>query len=225
MCKEGTAIGFAGIDKQDIILYLARILYHAGKRVLIVDQSETQAVTECIPCPDGLDQTIIEYRGIYFLRAQKREEDWSSILGKKGYDFILTDYGFHPDARAFSVSDHIICVTDQQKHNWNRVLPLLGMGGDKLSMIIRDVVGHIAKEWNRNGFPELALLPADRIHVMYLDELDMKCKIRCQYEISYHFKRLSIPTQNVIKKLVMEMLPGINRKELRSAYRKAQRGD
>ena len=37
---ENKIIGFVGLDVQDTILYLSRIFYHMGKRVLMADYSE-----------------------------------------------------------------------------------------------------------------------------------------------------------------------------------------
>ncbi len=222
---KGITIGFAGVDKQDIILYLARILYHIGKQVLIVDKSESQAVTECIPCPAGLENTMIEYRGIYFVNGRKSEKDLPAILRKKNFDYILTDYGFWQDEKEFTELDYLIYVTDQQKHNMNRIMPMIKNRRDRQSIVIRDVVGHISDMRDRISFQELSMIPADRVFIIYQDELDTKFKLRCQYEIVFRFGKLSVPAQNAIKGLIMEIVSGLDKKDFFSAYRKAKRGE
>ena len=62
-------IGFLGCDKYEIILYLSRILYHLGKKVLLVDYAESEALYQSIPVPDTLkdENNYIHYSGIDFI--------------------------------------------------------------------------------------------------------------------------------------------------------------
>ena len=82
---ECKIIGFMGLDVQDTILYLSRIFYQMGKRVLMADYSESQALYYCIPMIPGTNDyaETIEYRGTYFTRGLLRQENY------KEYDVIM----------------------------------------------------------------------------------------------------------------------------------------
>ena len=61
-------VAYVGLDNFDIILYISRVLMKLGKKVLLVDHSETMAIKYCIPQPKGLNcqRDIITYQGIDF---------------------------------------------------------------------------------------------------------------------------------------------------------------
>lgn len=218
-------IGFAGIDKYDIILYLARILKHLGKKVLIVDGSETGALVSCIPYPVGLDGTVIDYRGIYFINLCKYEEDLFGRILTMDIDIALIDYGYCMREMEAEFLNQIIYVTDQQKHNVDRLIPMTGFKNNDKRLVIRDVTSY--KYGLKCIINELGLsgMPANNISIIFMDEVDTRCKLRCQYEIKTSFRKLSLPAKKTINALLSGIVHEIGWKEIRSAYRKAERGD
>jgi hypothetical protein len=218
-------IGFAGSDKHDIILYLARILKHLGKKVLIVDGSETGALMSCIPYPVSLDRTVIDYRGIYFINLCKYNEDLSGSIITMDIDIALIDYGYCMREKDALVLNQIIYVTDQQKHNVDRLIPMADYKNDDKRLVIRDVTGYkygwkcIINELGLSG------MPANNTSIIFMDEVDTRCKLSCQYEIKTNFRKLSLPAKKTINVLLCGIIHDIKWKEIRPAYKKAERGD
>lgn len=225
MSQDCMMIGFAGVDKQDIVLYVARILYHLGKRVLIVDQSDSMAVKSSIPCPVELEKSMIEYRGMYFVNGRAYEEDLKESIHKYGFDYIIMDYGFGFEDEVLCRLDQVIYVIDQQKHNVERLIHMIDNKCGHISLVIRDAVGHKSGMRNLIRHPKLNSIHKNRIFIIYQDELDTICKIKCQYEIAFSFSKLSAPAQNTLKELTREIVPGLDKKTFLSAYSKAKRGD
>src|SRR5690554_1464643 len=59
-------VAFVGIESFDNIQYMARILSNLGKKVLVIDYSETEALTWSVPQIDFIDikKDIINYRHV-----------------------------------------------------------------------------------------------------------------------------------------------------------------
>jgi hypothetical protein len=107
----------------------------------------------------------------------------------------------------------------------DRLTPLVGYRNDSIRLVIRDVVNYkfgpesIMKELGIAGFPTI------KASIIFLDEVDTRYKLKCQYERTVTFRKLSIPAKNTVKAILKEIAPGIDRRALLSAYRKAEKGD
>ena len=224
MVHECTYIGFVGTDKHDLILYLARILHHLGKKVLIFDGSETGALTACVPCPDGLENSIIEYRGLNFANIRRYHGSLNEELLNLGTEIILADYGYEMNEKDAGSVNHMIYVTDQQKHNIERLLPVATYKCESKYLIVRDTVGY--KIGPESIKVELGLydIPEGRTFSIFHDEVDAKYKLKCQYEIIFSFKKLSMTAKNALKGLIKEVFPDTDNKALALAFRKAEKG-
>ena len=118
---ENKILGFFGVDKYDIILYLSRILYTLNKKILLLDCSENRALTYSIPMPNQIlceerDCYIVNYRGIdcasnSFISQELMEKY------KQEYDVILMDFGFQENHELVENCTHIVLVLDQKLHN------------------------------------------------------------------------------------------------------------
>jgi hypothetical protein len=222
-------VGFIGMDKYEYILYLSRILYHLKKNVLLVDCSETGALTASIPIPKGATDTVIETRGIMFLDGRSSFENHSfcweeAPINEKEYDYVLIDYGYNTNADGLRNCDQLVIVTDQLAHNLGRLSIPDFLKDKEKTLIIKHVVSckitpeYIAKELDfDHPFTK-------KVYVVYEDELDRECKIKCQYEGVFRFIKISMQLKSVIKGLTIELLPKLTKKELKVAYKKAERG-
>ena len=218
-------IGFVGIDQYDIILYLARSLSHLKKKVMLVDKADTGALTACIPCPAGMGEVIIDYRGVYYLNSGDYKELVREGIEARDFQYVLIDYGYSLSEEEAAGLNQIIYATDLQKHNVDRLIPLAAYQNNKKKLVIRDVVGYRYRpEYIRNELGSVEI-PAEDTHIIYLDEVDTKCKLKCQNEIAFSFRKLSVPARNTVKGLLAGIIPGGNSKALATAYRKAEKGD
>lgn len=217
-------IGFIGSDKYEFILYLSRILYHLGKKVLMVDYSEKFVLSQCIPKPEKLNhkdyKDYIDYCGVDFIKGIDLKENW-----KTEYDVVLIDFGFHPDAETITYCTKLIYVTDLQLQNVNRMKSFLSETcyTADAAFVIKDVVDckitpEFILEQLEQEFDE------NQTYILYQDSFDTKYRILCQYNLKYNFGRLSKPTKIFLKDLARGSLQTQDEKGLKEAYKKAERG-
>jgi len=229
MDRNCSVMGFLGVDKYEYIMYLSRVLYHLGKNVLMVDCSESGALASCFLCPEGIKNEIMEYRGVRFLDGRNSMDidtfmDSKNMPAANKYDSILIDYGFHVDEQGLKNCDHLVYVTDQQAHNIRRVSKFIHLKDKQVNLIIKNLVNsritpkYIISEIN------LKHISTKQTYVVYQDELDTNCRMNCQYDGVFRFVKLSSQSKNVIKGLLVELLPSITKRELKEAYKKAERG-
>lgn len=234
--RETRLIGFVGIDKYDIICYLARVLQKLKKRVLLVDASEEMALTESIPEPkrsekpdDAADfKAVMEYRGIHYLNygsynsfviealAQQYREDGF-------YDCVLIDFGFRTNHNLVTQCDIMIGVTDQRIHNVRRLSLLPDTQGQKKVLLLRDYCS--------SGIPEKVILRTLRyqkseceVLYLYLNERDTALKLTSRYPGLATFRSISAEGKATMKRLLLLLFPKVGGMELTRAYRAAARG-
>ncbi|HKL80685.1 MAG TPA: hypothetical protein VJ888_09665 [Mobilitalea sp.] len=225
-------IGFLGVDKYDFILYLSRILYAMGKKILLVDYSENYALSCCIPHPEALRKDILEYRGIYYMNGAGSGENYSLIndtieIHNQQYDYILVDYGFDFNSIGLNNCDAIICVTDQQLHNLrqfslnNREDNIKGI---LTALIIRDVGD--CKTKYRYLIDEMGLdqIAVTQTFITYQDDLDVRYRLNCQYDGVVRLHRLSKYMKAVLKGIVELIVPEVDRKTVNKAFIRAAKG-
>jgi len=213
-------IGFIGIDNYDIILYLSRILNTIGKKVLIIDYSYTDALTTCIPVPEGLNvyDDIIDYRDVDYTK-KCFEEDYLNE-----YDDILINFGFHYIEHVAAVCNYIIYSTDLQKHNIDSLRSIPFIRDGKKQLIIRDMVDSKINPTYIIDLLQMEFLKDD-VYGFELDALDMKYKILIQYDTIFEFKRITKYLKSYLTDTLKKLYPNIAHKELREALKKAERGN
>lgn len=225
MDRNRIIIGFVGIDKYEYIIYLSRLLYHLNKRVLLLDSSDTGALTACIPVPGRLKDKRIEFRGIMFqdmrnIAAQSSEEE----QGYDEYDCILIDYGYDVNVIDSLFPDILIYVTDQQIHNINHLAELKAEAAIGKMLIIKNYIHH--KTDSSYIMQQLRLSEENLMgsYVLSPDELDEKSRLSCQTDYVVKLKKLSVLTKKLIREITMELYPDISMKELNKGWKKAERG-
>lgn len=226
MDRNRIVIGFVGIDKYEYIIYLSRILYHLNKRVLLLDNSDSGALTGCIPTPIELKDKRIEYRGVMFQNIRNPvERNYSEEdQGYDGYDCILIDYG--NEAKVFDNlrPDFLVYVTDQQVHNLNHLAEQKIMDVTGKILIIKNYINH---KTTPSFIMEQLNLCEENLRSTYVvspDELDEKNKLSCQTDYEVKLKKLSVQTKNLVRGITMELYPDISMKELNKGWKKAERG-
>lgn len=211
-------VGFIGIENYEIILYLSRILAKLGKRVLLVDYSESSDLTSCIPVPIDLNpqKDVISYMGIDFTGNKFITEFIDS------YDDILINFGFHMNS-GVTLCTQIGYVVDQQKFHIERLVSLPKTEISNISLLIKDYVDskinseYILERLNKN-------IRKDNIYVFEQDVIDTKFKILAQYNTVFEFKRISRGTKGYLKNTILSMHPGMKTSTIQKAYKLAERG-
>ena len=217
---DNKIIGFVGIDKYEILLYLSRILYHLNKKVLLADFSETRSLTESIPIPEVLceSNTYLDYRGIDFVKGQNYIFDMY-----RNYDYVLIDFGFNHEALSEIYCDHLIYITDLQLHHAKGLGRLKALGSPKSYIIIKDV-------FHCKVTPDIILSEIklktiiENIYIIEQDGLDIKFKIYSQYNQTFYFDKLSKSMKTFLKDILYQFDENFSKSYIQSAYKKAERG-
>lgn len=210
-----TKIGFYGIEAFDIIQYLSRVMKHLGKKVLLVDQSAEKALMHSVSMPaEFMDKA--DYRGIGFLNDWLKEE-----LNRA--DIVLVDMG--KTGNRIKECDTVYFVTDYELHNIHRIknirlretnLP------DKQYLIIRDLTNtrKVSYVKEQCGFEDRG----DFIYYIADDLMNYRLRLKCQYNNVFYFHKLSPDFKDMMFHICMDSIEGITKKELKTAYHKAERG-
>ncbi len=234
-------VGFIGSEKYDIILYLSRILYHLGSRVLVIDLNENEAVSSCIPYTgknriggelgnkDFLEDGYIDYRGVhYFQEKIVSTDDAKKIEGyiayaKQYYDVILMDMGFLYAKGLEKACNKLFFTTDQQKHNLERIAKIDKPVQAENYMILKDICStKITSKVIRQEFH--LDIEENKIFRIYQDEEDMRNKIHCQYNAAISFPKISGAFTEALLEITAILYPESTRKEISQAYAKAKKG-
>ncbi len=93
-------IGFVGYESEDIVLYLAKILYAFEKRVAIVDRTEQEMLLELLEV--GVEREG-EYEGIWVT---------SQGVEKERYDIVFLVFGYRLMHPKLYECETLIMVTD-----------------------------------------------------------------------------------------------------------------
>ncbi len=216
MSIKANVIGFLGIETYDIILYLSKMLYHLNKKVLIIDDSDTEALTYCISIPATMNPKInrINFCNIDFIK----EKSVSEYL--KDYDYIFIDFGFKTNHKEIQNCSYIYLVTDKQQHNLARIQNL--KYSQDVYLIIKDRIK------DKNIVYLLETMKAKGINIkqyycLYYDDLDMENMIAIQYRNDISFKHQSGQLKELLNELIIETF-NFSKIEAGQAYKKAKRG-
>lgn len=242
--KEKVHIGFAGSYKCDLLLYLARIVLAAGKKVAIID-----AVTDDIwsySVPTYLDKKIVTYGDVDIYLDCKTAEAYEEI-DFNNYDIVFVDFGFNKDMSYYmSLCDSIILVTDLEKNNvlklreyiksfaasekYNEARSSDSDGTERKSnndaiKIYRDVVSSKIN----TKYTDTLLDIGDKLNVVMeyiveFDELNYKCRIESQYNDRIKFNKLT-KAYKVMLVDIIESCTELDRKSILKALKKAERGN
>lgn len=214
-------IGFYGVENYEIILYLSRIIDRLKRKVLLIDYSSANDLTVCIPVPSGLypDTDIITYFGVDFTR-QPFTTDFLNT-----YDDILINFGFNYIEEVTDKCTYIVYVSDQQKHNILKLASIQDLQKSNIQkdLIIKDVVNskinqlYIMDQIHKN-------IKVENVFLFDQDDVDKKIKLLAQHDTLYEFKKITSNVKDYLKHMVKIMCPEITDKELKAAYKIAERG-
>lgn len=206
-------IGFLGVEKYDLILYLAYILKELNQKILIMDASDQRALTCCIPHPKELNSETetITFREIDFIR------DFNPDDYVRDYDYILIDYGFkvrHHDLKGCTT---LFACLDRQKHNITAINQL-ALPSDEVYLILRDIgyqsdADIVVQEL---GFKAKEVIP------LIYDEHDKRSMVALQSQERININSLSGDYRYLLR-YVIETVFGIDKKDFKLAYKRMRK--
>lgn len=236
----GIKFCFYGTSCYDLILYSARVLKHCKMSVLLLDSSKEQSLACAIPDVKGLEQGIRDYRGIAF------SKDRVPIDIQRGdYDATLQYFGEYPNR--IEAGDYNFIVSDCELHTVHRLSALKSKldESDFFKPIASDssvedddtlddsfekgslhliVLGSEASA-RHNYVASCFNIGAKECISVDMDESNMECRIRCQYDTVFRFQRISEEYQDLVNRICFSVLGNsISEKAYRKAYQKAERG-
>ncbi len=212
-------VAYIGVENFDYILYLARILSKLGRKVLILESSNSKALEYVFPSVNGINvnKEPITYRHLDYGKFPLTD----NII--KAYDDILISYGMNCE-----VSQYCTCVTivsDPFLHNLDTTKNMISqlLCKDK-TVLIRNMIS--TNYGSKNISNELeGLIEKDKIDFVYLDESNLANAIRCVYEQSVVFVTINKELQSYLLKAAGRYYPNLKEKKLREAYKAARKGD
>jgi len=127
-------VGFiGGYDKTNLLLYIARILTLAEKRVLLVDASILQKTRYLIPTISPTTSYVTEFEGFDVAVGFKTMKDIEHYLGidaqSSEYDVVLVDIDTVEAAEGFEIEefDKNCFVTDFDLYSLKKGVEVLGV--------------------------------------------------------------------------------------------------
>lgn len=191
-------IGFIGIEESDIVICLAQIISRLNKRTLVLDLSDTKALTGSIGNPLGLG--IYNYHGFDFTAlSQNISKD---VL--VNYDYILIDFGLNRNSPFLKICAEVWFTGDQRP----QYIKLIS--DTKLSMA--QARFFILKEWveYRDVLPEyLEILKPlhitrDTSYVLTQDNDNYGLMLNMLYGMGIDLKKISADLSNLLKIMLIE---------------------
>lgn len=216
-------VAYIGVDNFDNILYLSHFLTKLGKKVLLVDHSESMSVQYSIPQPKVVNcrEEIITYRHVDFTMQEINQ------MMKDAYDDILIFCGFHKEEKDIALCNRVVFVTDLYRYNYRRIpdLSCVNEVRSKIEqdLLIKDVAPiKITPEIiiERLGMPILK----ENVSVLYHDERDYANSLVCHYNGSFRCKGISKQRKEYLLEEVKKLHPEISFNHIRTAMRRARKG-
>lgn len=210
-------IGFLGVQKHDLCIYLGRVIHHLGHRVLTVDNSAEQQLKYCIPMPELPGQSFVLQGVEYGFQMPLDHIDIS------GYDYVFEDLGkWSP--RQQSGYDEIYLVTDPQVMNMEQCRYLLQKLQNPVNLVLRDMCAYKIQDKRVIHFFEQEKTKIRNLYMIEQDILDYEYRIQMQYEPCREFHEISAG----MEKTIMRMAQNITARswmDIMYAYRAARRGE
>lgn len=209
-------IGFVGVDKYDIIHYLANILTTLNKKVLVVDSSEYGSIKSTIPAIFKEEQDVFSYRKFDVLLNPK-----GANVNFNDYDFVLIDFGFDVKNPILVNMHEVYMVTDMQMFNVNRLMELeIGLYQERF-LIVRDIVKlKSIDSYIMSEFTAKSIGPHNTFALRF-DETDKVRMLDCMYTDDYKFKDVTSSMQGVLYGILS---PYVGEKEFTKAFKSASKG-
>lgn len=212
-------IGFFGAYSYDVILYLARALYLAGKQVLVIDRSTEQEVVRTIrSISEGeLQLGIFRFCGIDVTARVILPERMNQ---EEVYDVILFDFGGNMCPEEYHSCDVICYVLDMYVHNALRVQEAEYVPEKETWMVLRDLFRGKAMARYHMRLTGKAVAKED-VFSIRLNSDDFVARFRMEADQLPRVEIASEEMQEMISLMTERICPeAIKRKERRTGRKK-----
>ena len=104
-------VGFIGAyDKEDLIMYIAKILVELDKKVMVIDSTITQKMKYIIPTIDPTTSYVTDHEKIDFAIGFKSFAELSNYLGIENfetsdYDYVLINIDNSEELEVFDMQN------------------------------------------------------------------------------------------------------------------------
>lgn len=217
------SIGYACCEAFDVILYIARTITKLNNRVLIVDLSETGALTKAIKHGMDLDsrEGIVNYRDINYIRREPSAQELEMF--DNGVVFVVYGRNYKQDFRLNL--KYLNIVVNTFPNILEEMTPIIHNAAkyeDSLGLLIRDIVTLDDVDRVKDS---LALPPkvAD-IDYLYFDLADYENAVECQISQVARFTRVSARMEKYIVNQVLRIIPKIKEAKVKKAVKAARKG-
>jgi len=216
-----TSVVFAGMEAFDIVLYISGTAVVLGRRIMIIDLSDTGAIAKVIHQGMGMDSSkdIVHYRGIDYMQRIPRNEELEEF--EEGVVFTVCGFNF-PDSLPFR-TDILNIVTDSMPSCMDRITGLICLktADDSIvdNIIVRDVI-------TEDDYERVIRSLNGKSNYMYLyhDASDYENALRCQLKQTVRFDKISAAMKRVVIKLTGDIFPDIKPSVIRKAFMRARKG-
>lgn len=218
------SIGFVGVEAFDIILYMGRTLTKLHYPVLIIDLSNTGALTNSIYHGVGLDSAddIIHYRGLNYIRRIPKEDELDEF--HNGIVFVVFGLNYVESLPLhLDVMNIVVNPFPHQIYKVEESLGNISMNDTNLRLLVRDIISLDDFERVKTSIV-LDKKPVSTAY-LYLDIIDKENALQCQLSKVVRFKRISSRMKKFIIYEIADICPNLKLSRIRRAALLARKGE
>ena len=220
-------IGFIGaFEKTDLIIYAAKILTEANKRVLVIDTTLLQKAKYIVPAIEPTKFYVTNYQGVDIAVGFKNLEIIEKYLSgiESNYDVILIDIDSPQMFSTFNMenSDKLYYVTAFDSFSLKRGLEIIGNVESKVRMskilFEREIIEENDEYLNLLSLTCPVEWNTDKLYFPY-DQGDLSAIIENQRVARIQLKNLSEQYRNSLAELVQEIIPEVRMNEIKRIFK------
>lgn len=199
-----TIIGFVGYESEDIVLYIAKILYAFEKRVAIVDRTEQEMILELLEVGEEREG---EYEGIWIT---------SQGVEKERYDIVFFLFGYRLMHPKLYECENLVMVTDGVPAHAS-LLRKIGQWERITCLVMRNLVAM------KYGEQYLKMLTGQtEISCFSIPYVEQDIRIRCCLgtDTEVCIRKLSKEMKQTLIQLFLWLFPQYQERELKKKIRK-----
>lgn len=217
-------IGYAGVEAFDIILYIGKTLTLLNYPVLIIDLSNTEALTKTIY--HGMDMNssidIIHYRNLNYIRKVPDIKELNNF--RNGVVFVA--YGLNYIEMQPINLDYLNIVVNPFPNNIDKVNKFLcnvPTDNIKVRILVRDIINF--DDFERVKTKIISGKSPVSTRYLYYDMNDYENALKCQIYQVVRFRRISSGMKKIILSEIIDILPSIKPSRIKKAVCVARKGD
>ena len=200
VCTQTQIVSFYGIeDCVDMYLYLPSILAHCGKKVLVLDNTCSGVLGECVPNLNK-DGGLVEYKNVGYVMGSGYDKELFFL-----YDIVINVSGYYYDMQMERESRYVYVVSDFQKIHLSKVQQILEKIKQDIYMIYRDVQGGCVDAAYVHTLLCGGMKNVVGRSVVALSYEDCAWSLRMQYYNTYLFDRLTLEYRALFLTIVQNL--------------------